>query len=157
MKYEGIEDMLWIHESNAIENIYDEKEDNRSYKAWIELLEVDNLTVKNILKLHYDIMCKLNPKIAGKIRTCEVVVGNYLCLHYSTLNSTLDTWIMSQAFDDTFLDIKKSHISFEKMHPFEDGNGRVGRMLMNWALVKRGKPPCVILEKGKYIYYKWFR
>ncbi len=45
------------------------------------------------------------------------------------------------------------HHRFVRTHPFQDGNGRVSRLLMAWAFVKRGLPPPVITaqEKPEYI------
>ena len=54
--------------------------------------------------------------------------------------------------------IKRWHIQFEHIHPFEDGNGRTGRILMNLQLRKRGLPIMVIHEgKEQSEYYKWFK
>lgn len=44
----------------------------------------------------------------------------------------------------------KSHLSFERIHPFPDGNGRVGRMILNQQLINNGLFPVVINPKGKY-------
>ncbi|MFH0737573.1 MAG: Fic family protein [Candidatus Micrarchaeota archaeon] len=46
------------------------------------------------------------------------------------------------------------HMEFEMIHPFEDGNGRVGRLLMNHILKQRGYLPITILEKSKQNYYR---
>ncbi|EFS29092.1 hypothetical protein FGAG_01413 [Fusobacterium gonidiaformans ATCC 25563] len=47
----------------------------------------------------------------------------------------------------------EQHIQFEKIHPFPDGNGRTGRLLIIHSCLKEGMPPIIIPkeEKGKYI------
>ena len=47
----------------------------------------------------------------------------------------------------------KFHGWFENIHPFEDGNGRVGRFLMNIILVNRGYPPLIIRKTQRISYF----
>jgi Fic family protein len=42
------------------------------------------------------------------------------------------------------------------VHPFNDGNGRVGRVLINYQLLQQGFPPIIIRDKEKQTYYKSF-
>ena len=46
------------------------------------------------------------------------------------------------------------HAKFENIHPFADGNGRVGRLAMNYFLVLHGHPPIVIHEEDRRAYYE---
>ena len=49
------------------------------------------------------------------------------------------------------------HAAFERIHPFVDGNGRVGRLLLNFLLVQRGYPPAVILAEKRPQYLQALR
>ena len=54
----------------------------------------------------------------------------------------------------TFEDIVKFHSDFEKIHPFQDGNGRVGRMILFKECLKSNMVPLIILDKDKLFYYR---
>ena len=45
------------------------------------------------------------------------------------------------------------HNQFENVHPFQDGNGRVGRLILNNILLKHGMPPVNIELKNRQEYY----
>ena len=49
------------------------------------------------------------------------------------------------------------HHKFEKIHPFMDGNGRTGRMIMNFILLKKGLPPTIIHKKTRKEYFEAMR
>lgn len=48
--------------------------------------------------------------------------------------------------------LARLHASFEQIHPFRDGNGRTGRLVLNLLLVRRGYPPAVILKQQRARY-----
>jgi len=54
----------------------------------------------------------------------------------------------------TFEDIIKLHSDFEKIHPFQDGNGRVGRIIAFKECLKNNIIPFIILDKDKLFYYR---
>ena len=54
--------------------------------------------------------------------------------------------------DDKLLTILDTHIQFERIRPFSDGNGRTGRMMMNYSLLQEGFSPLIIEKDTKAQY-----
>ena len=58
---------------------------------------------------------------------------------------------------DIFTKIARYHIEFERIHPFEDGNGRTGRLLINYEFLKNNLPPVVIAKEDRVKYFEFLR
>ena len=56
--------------------------------------------------------------------------------------------------EKTFEDILDSHVKFERIHPFQDGNGRVGRLIMFKECLKYNIVPFIIEDNLKMFYYR---
>ena len=54
----------------------------------------------------------------------------------------------------TLDDIIDFHVQFERIHPFQDGNGRVGRLIMFKECLKHNITPFIIDEQHKMYYYR---
>lgn len=53
-----------------------------------------------------------------------------------------------------FDDILNFHVQFERIHPFQDGNGRVGRLVMFWQCLQAHIVPFIITEELRLFYYR---
>src|SRR5690625_1990663 len=56
---------------------------------------------------------------------------------------------IARSDEDVVKAILESHITFEKIHPFSDGNGRTGRMVMNYSLLENDFPPLIIKKDNR--------
>lgn len=64
------------------------------------------------------------------------------------------TWQLNEAKNqkDIIRIVGDFHIQLERIHPFSDGNGRTGRLVMNYSLIENGIPPLIIEAKDKAAY-----
>jgi len=145
----------FLRESNAIEREYSAEALEDAVQAWKYLKKFNYLRTGTILRTHLLLMHRLDPQIAGRIRGCDVWVGEHKQMKVSMIPDALSEW--RKLLYDSEEDIKEMHVKFERIHPFEDGNGRTGRMLMNYQRLKL-KLPILIIREGteQFEYYKWF-
>ncbi|MBS3079367.1 Fic family protein [Candidatus Pacearchaeota archaeon] len=120
------------------------------------------LSKEFILELHrlvvYDTLREDLKSQIGRFRTVQVFVGGsippsatevpnkiaHLIKWYSTNKIKLHPLVLASYF----------HTEFEKIHPFVDGNGRVGRLLINFILHKNKYPMINIPKKSRFKYYE---
>ena len=149
--------LKFLQESNAIEGVYDADSLFQAFVAWEYLMKEKKLSIGAILKVHKILMLhqeSLYEKDKGYFRNCDVRVGSRACSSHLKVHELMEKWIKSYA--PITVDAKKAHIAFEKIHPFVDGNGRTGRLLLLWQYVKLELPIKIIYEKDRQEYYKWF-
>jgi len=114
-----------------------------------------------ILLLHQMLINGINDNIAGRFRkTGEYVrVGTYIAPAPEHVEKMIDEVITEYTsnLSSYFIDkIAKFHLDFETIHPFNDGNGRIGRALICFQLLRLGFPVVIIRDKEKQKYYKTF-
>ncbi len=147
----------WIIQSNLIESVDNPLEHLRSYSAWQWLMRQTTLDINNVLKLHSKIMYAYNKKIAGRLRTCDIWVGRHKGTPPEEVMYELTVLCRTINSVNRKGKIKQWHIDFEKIHPFEDGNGRTGRMIMNWQREKQANmEPLNLTYESRHDYYDWF-
>lgn len=170
MKNVSIEDEIeFINESNAIEREYSQQASDDAFIAWQYATskfkrDSGQVTIKLILGIHKRLMENLNPLIAGKFRNLQVGVmtkdGFHEAIYWKEIKTEIEM-LCNKGLWPYYLGedyIKKWHIQFEHIHPFQDGNGRVGRILMNLQRLWIGLPLLIIHEGDEQQeYYKWFK
>ena len=161
----------FLQHSNWIESEYSIQALKDAKVAWKFAMEnKDDINIKYVLEIHR-LLCKnIRPDIAGKVRNCDVWIGGERKIFISVqlLEEEIDFWCKSlnkklkiylkKDNDKQILWVKKMHLKFEGIHPYEDGNGRTGRILMNIHRILLNLPLLIIHEGyDQYEYYQWFR
>jgi len=124
-------------------------------------ISTNNIDKDLILLLHKMLIDNIDQNIAGKFRQRGqyVRVGTHIAPAPELVESMISDLLLdySSNHQDYFLDkISRFHLEFENIHPFCDGNGRIGRVLINYQLMQLGFPPVIIRDKEKQLYYDSF-
>ena len=88
-------------------------------------------------------------KLPNEVGGAETVLPKDVHRRMNALLSSYDA-IGTVNFDD----ILNFHVEFERIHPFQDGNGRVGRLLMFWQCLQENIVPFIITEDLRLFYYR---
>ncbi len=122
----------------------------KSYKKLpkkVDLLELHKLVNRDIE----------DEETLGEYKKVQNYIGETLTTSHLFVEERMKellNWI-TKAYKkvDDFEVAAQSHSQFEIIHPFVDGNGRVGRLLLNWLLMNKGLGPLAIRveKRGKYL------
>lgn len=150
----------FLRQSNAIESEYSEEAFEDALEAWNYLVETKCTNpLEMILEAHKRLMRRLNPEIGGKLRMVNVRVGNRICPDWTLVPGLLSEWIEKYINIPckTWTRIREAHIELNKIHIFEDGNGRCSRLIMAFQRIKIGLPILVIhIGEEQREYYLWW-
>ena len=128
------------------------------------LLNEDPLKVTIIKGIHADLTDRLqydrgqfkkneNMIIGAEFQTASPAETPSLMVQLvDNLEYRLDS---ARSDEEKLIAILDTHIQFERIHPFSDGNGRTGRMIMNYSLLQQGFPPLIIEKETKAQYIEF--
>ncbi len=143
----------------SIREIYEAKNLARVFEYIKKNLKNPEINNEIILFLHNMLISTISENIAGRYRQKKefVRVGTHIAPAPEKIEKMMKEILLkySSAIDTFVVDrIADFHLDFETIHPFCDGNGRIGRVLINLQLMQIGFPPIIIRDKEKTNYYK---
>ncbi|MBO7561124.1 Fic family protein [Candidatus Saccharibacteria bacterium] len=153
---EDTEDILIrdrIRTDHMVREIYEAK----NLAGAIEYL-MDNsdkaVSIELILRLHKMLLRDIRSEIAGRFRAGDewVRVGAHIGANPEFVNGLMHELVEKYNGDSATYFLEKIayfHAEFENIHPFGDGNGRIGRLISNEQLDMLGLPPIIIPSKSK--------
>lgn len=159
-----IDNILYmLKESNAIEGEYDQQQLDDALEAWDFLIDNSGIKMTPVLiKQTHSILMKnkydISKKHKGDFRDVPVWIGgDKKDQPKIVIERQIEQWCEHVNSTDKNHDPIHCHLEFENIHPFIDGNGRMGRMLLNWHLVNRNKAPLLVYtEADRHTYYMLF-
>lgn len=115
-----------------------------------------------ILSLHTMLLSNIRDDIAGRFRRDNefVRVGSHIAPAPQEIERSVDTMITeynAYVGENIIKRIAKLHLAFEYLHPFCDGNGRIGRVINNYLLIREGYVPINIKFIDRNRYYDAFK
>ena len=124
------------------------------------------LSIKFVKQLHYDLMkgCFSEEILNKGEKPGEFKKGDYVVglRDVGVTPSEVEGNLISLIEEVNEIEINENnvlkvvsyfHCWFETIHPFADGNGRIGRMLLNYMLIGNNLPPIVLFEEDREEYY----
>ena len=146
----------------SVREVYEAKNLSRVITYIKNKTKETELNRELVLLLHEMLIGGINDEFAGRFRKMGeyVRVGKHVApapeeieKMFATILSEYMNNISRKYFADK---IAKFHLDFETIHPFCDGNGRIGRTLINYQLLRLDLPMIIIRDKEKARYYKAF-
>ena len=130
---------------------------NHSKTFFKVINEKSKLSADMLLKWHKEIFSDTKQDIAGKFRDYLVRVGDYRAPDWQDINNLVKEFFIWYNKNKKVMHpvefVARAHYKFEKIHPFGDGNGRIGRLIIAYIL-RNGNYPLLIIEyKKRKSYY----
>jgi Fic family protein len=117
----------------------------------------EELAEWQIRNVHSLVLKGIEPAEAGRYRQ-NVVIAGASTTHPDFLQVPAEMAALIDWYNgaDKMHSVERAaelHTRFVRIHPFVDGNGRTGRLLLNFELMKDGYPPAIIRKEDRLAYY----
>lgn len=152
---------LEVSKDYSLREVFEAKNLARVYEYIRAKKDTIALNPDTILFIHGLLIGGIDDSIAGRFRKENeyVRVGKHVAPapeHVVRMIEILLNDYKTNLELDVFAKIAYFHLQFETIHPFCDGNGRIGRVLINLQLQEYGYPNIIVRDKEKGFYYKTF-
>lgn len=120
--------------------------------------EAQELTTDLILRWHRELLTGIRDDVAGRFRRGDewVRVGSHLGANPRFVTDLVEAALArfhGGSSENTIARIAWFHCEFEVIHPFVDGNGRIGRVVINHQLLQAGLPPVIVRARSRFAEY----
>ena len=153
--------------SKSVREVFEVLNHKRAIDYMISELENDKkLDIYVIKSINKEILDRLNNNAGNFKRNSNAIIGaNFETSTPSQAPILTKNWTENLNYrlelykndDEKLLEILNSHIEFERIHPFSDGNGRTGRLIMMYLCFQEKISPFVIEKNDRALYMNYLR
>jgi len=120
---------------------------------------IEQIDPREIKNWHYSLMNGIRTDAGEYSKHKRIIPGSeeLTLTDYRDIKEEIQRWCDMYDKDLTLDDITKAHAHFELIHPFGDGNGRVGRLIVSHQCIKAGLIPPLINNSNKALYYVFLK
>ncbi len=140
--------------NKSLREIYDLQNTEKVFRWLLESKE--EISHELISKIHAGLVEKIDARIGYRTSDVRVIKAHFKATPFPYVKTDMNLLLQwykkkENELHPLVLGILFHH-KFEKIHPFMDGNGRTGRMLLNYVLLKKKYPPLIIHKKSRLNY-----
>ena len=153
--------------SKSVSEVFEVLNHKKAIDYMISELENEKkLDIYMIKKINKEILDRLNDNAGNFKNSSNAIIGaDFETSTPSQAPALIKNWIENLNYrlelcknnNEKLLEILHSHIEFERIHPFSDGNGRTGRLIMLYLCFQEKISPFVIEKGDRALYMNYLR
>ena len=148
-----------------LREVYEIKNHEQAFHYVVESLkDEEQLSLHTVKEIHALLMDRLQYD-RGQFKSVDnaILGADFMTASVQETPTLMHQWVenlnyrleVATSDSEKILALAEAHIHFERIHPFADGNGRTGRMLLNYSLLQHGFAPLIINSKEKATYLRF--